>query len=212
MRLPYFLTPIYYQRRKRFESQIAQKIVKGSETQLTGTLGEYHVGLILLKKGYRVETGGMHGIDLYVNGRVQVEVKTSEGYVRVGCKGKEYNFNTKFSYISARFNPHKVLVCRCLSDPIAHFVIPYGKLVSNETGLTITFVDPYDYTGKWSQYREAWYWIDCAIANDKLCSLDLAADQTQIVDTYLINAIIHKMKLQYGCMIEDIEHEWGYPK
>ena len=210
MRLPYFLTPIYYVRRKRFENQIAQKIAKGTKKQLTGTLGEYHVGLILLKKGYRVDTGSMHGPDLLVNRRVLVEVKTSKPCVLKDHKCKQYTFGVEFPHLSLWLNPHKVLVCRCLSDPIVHFVIPYGKLISNKTGLTITFVDPYDYTGKWSQYREAWYWIDCAIANDKLCSLNLAADQTQVVDTYLINATIRNMKFQYRCMIEDIEHEWGY--
>jgi len=137
--------------RKRHDSQHVAEF---------GARGEELVADRLRELGYDVWPGEVNDHDLIINGCLTCEVKIANLSGHMGRRTKYWQFclyphpgrNRPFS--------ENVLILRCESDSPCHFVIPDLVIRPGLTKIDITSTDPWEYSGKWAQFREAWSVID----------------------------------------------------
>lgn len=131
---------------------------------VVGTAGEEAVADILLKRGYKVDSGWPGGPDLILDDFLTVEVKTANLSGRTDGVNSRWQFS--LTKMDGQHSPFKedLLVLRCLSEPPYHFVIP-GVLVNPQLQkIDITSEDPRRYRGRWHQFGEKWVLVDMVYA------------------------------------------------
>lgn len=126
----------------------------------TGERGERDVQEVLEGLGYEVEYIGGNEMDLIINGRLSVEVKTA--FPTNGA----HNHGTRWQFMLHKRSRGKpleehILILRCqdgieAGDPVWHFVIPgYLTGLGGLAKIDITS-RPDKYRGRWSLFLDAW--------------------------------------------------------
>ena len=128
-----------------------------------GEQGEIEVLNILNTKGLKGRLnkpqgkGGNHiPGDIILDNGILIEVKTvnySSGWRCSWCKDLTYK---RWLVEHKRLTSWDFVILRCLSTPPCHFIIPRDFFKPLQRGFGIRAVDPWEYNGKFSQYRESW--------------------------------------------------------